>query len=164
MSYEYIRRMSTDSPVFENAYGTVFGGIDMLPKPAAGRLPLLITGRSQQSLEWIAEHGDGWMTYPRPAAHQQSMIEDLRSRNARTGTFDKPVMEPLYVDLLADPDATPTPIHLGLRLGVNGLCDYLLTRQGIGVNHVALNLRFNHADIDDTLERLSTALLPEFST
>ena len=30
----------------------------------AGAVPLLVTGSSRQSLEWIGQHADGWLTYP----------------------------------------------------------------------------------------------------
>ena len=49
--------------------------------------------------------------------------------------------------------------HLGFRSGVNALRDYLLSLQDIGVNHVALNLRFNQAGIEETLQRLADELL-----
>ncbi|MEP0942406.1 MAG: TIGR03571 family LLM class oxidoreductase [Rhizobiaceae bacterium] len=60
----YIRTMAEDYPQLDNANGTTRGNMDMLPKPASGRLPLLITGGSQQHPDWVAQHGDGWMTYP----------------------------------------------------------------------------------------------------
>ncbi|MEL7536133.1 MAG: LLM class oxidoreductase [Pseudomonadota bacterium] len=161
-SYAYIRNMAAQRPSIANGFGHV-AGIDMLPKPVAQRLPLLITGSSQQSNEWIARHADGWMTYPRPANQQLQLIDDFRGRVSAAGDHDKPVMEPLYIDLVADRNAAPQPIHLGLRLGVNALCDYLRTRQQIGVNHVALNLRFNNADIPATLQTLADAVIPEFS-
>lgn len=37
---------------------------ELLPKPAAGPIPLLVTGASGQSPDWIAAHADGWLTYP----------------------------------------------------------------------------------------------------
>ena len=162
-SFDYIRKASEQSPRFESSYGTVSGGMDLLPKPTAGQLPLLVTGSSQQSREWIAANGDGWMTYPRPAAQQASLIRDYRSRIEAAGEPDKPVMEPLYIDLAAHPDAPPAPIHLGLHLGVNRLRDYLKEREAIGANHVALNLRFNRADAEDTLKRLADEILPDFN-
>ncbi|MEM8963281.1 MAG: TIGR03571 family LLM class oxidoreductase, partial [Acidobacteriota bacterium] len=63
-SIDYIQRMWDDAPDFESPHGHPSGGMDMLPKPVGGRLPLLITGGSQQDPEWIAQHGDGWMIYP----------------------------------------------------------------------------------------------------
>lgn len=161
-SYKYIRLMSEERPCFESSFGQVSGGIDMLPKPNNGQLPLLVTGSSQQSHEWIAENGDGWMTYPRPVDQQAHMIREFRSRVDNCGVSDKPVMEPLYIDLAPDPDEPPRPIHLGLHLGINSLRDYLKSRKQIGVNHVALNLRFNNSNIEKTLQKLSNELLPEF--
>jgi len=162
-SYEYIRAMSEDKPNFENTFGHVAGGIDMLPKPMSGQLPLLVTGSSQQSADWVAANGDGWMSYPRPAAPQAQLINQFRSQINKSDTFDKPVMEPLYIDLAPDPDAPPRPIHLGLHLGINPLRDYLKSREQIGVNHVALNLRFNQANSEETLQKLADEILPDFT-
>lgn len=162
-SYTYIRNMQRDFPNFDNAYGTPDGRIDMLPKPVAGKLPLLITGGSQQAPDWIARHGDGWMIYPRAGAMQAKTINDWRAQMKAEGVDDKPVMEPLYIDLVADPTWPPEPIHLGLRLGIDHLQAYLKSRQEIGVNHVALNLRFNQMDIETTLKTLAESILPEFN-
>ena len=161
-SFEYIRQMSKTSPTFANEFGSPQGGMDMLPKPTSGQLPLLITGSSQQDPEWIARNGDGWMTYPRNTAVQARIIQEWRSRVETIGGADKPVMQPLYVDLTEDPDSRPQPIHLGLRLGANHLRDYLKSLEQIGINHVALNLRFNQADIETTLKRLADDILPDF--
>ncbi len=162
-SYDYIRQMADPSPRFENGYGCVTGGIDMLPKPTAGKIPLLVTGSSQQVPDWIAANGDGWITYPRPEDQQGRLIDEYRAQIAAGGGTDKPVMEPLYLDLTSDPDAPPRPIQLGLNVGVRGLRDYLKSREQIGVNHIALNLRFNRADQAATLEKLADEILPGFS-
>jgi len=163
-SYDYIRQMAEDWPRFANEFGAIAGGMDMLPKPVGGKLPLLITGASQQSTDWIAEHGDGWMTYPRSAKYQVGEINKLRQRIQESGGSDKPIMEPFYIDLTEDAGTPPTPIHLGMRLGANALRDYLQSRKEIGVNHIALNLRFNRAPIEETLERLADEVLPEFNS
>lgn len=161
-AYDYIRHMGGDWPQFFNAFGTVPGGMDMLPKPTSDRLPLLITGASQQSSKWIAEHGDGWMTYPRPTRQQAIEIKSLRQEIQLLGQPDKPVMEPFYVDLAEDPDTPPTPIHLGMRLGAKALSEYLHSRREIGVNHIALNLRFNRSGVEAALETIATEILPDF--
>ncbi|MEM1308417.1 MAG: LLM class oxidoreductase [Cyanobacteria bacterium P01_H01_bin.153] len=160
--FEYIRQMGEASPAFENGFGRANGGIDMLPKPTSGRLPLLITGGSQQDPEWIARNGDGWMTYPRNIALQAQIIRDWQARVEAVGSAIKPIMQPLYVDLTDAPDTPPQPIHLGFRLGVNHLRTYLKSLEQIGMNHVALNLRFNQADIETTLTRLADEILPDF--
>jgi luciferase-type oxidoreductase len=162
-SFSYIRHMAQDAPAFDGPYGSLGDGIDMLPKPSCGKLPLLITGSSRQDPEWIARNGDGWMLYPRCVHRQSQVLRDWRARLAASGAGGKPVMEPLYVDLTRDPDTPPQPIHLGLRLGAHHLRSYLHARQDIGVNHVALNLRFNQADVEATLKRLADEVLPDFS-
>ena len=162
-SYDYIRRMAQSRAEFDNPLGSPCGGMDMLPKPACGQIPMLITGGSQQHPDWIAEHGDGWITYPRAVATQARIIDDWRSRILAAGRPDQPASQSLYIDLVADADATPEPIHLGFRSGINALRNYLESLQQIGINHVALNLRFNRADIPDTLHRIADELFPEFS-
>lgn len=103
------------------------------------------------------------MIYPRNTVVQGRIIQEWRSRVEALGSSNKPVMQPLYVDLTGDPDTQPQPIHLGFRLGVNPLRDYLKSLEQIGMNHVALNLRFNQADIETTLKRLADDLLPDFA-
>ena len=162
-SIEYIKQSWGHYPVFENFYGRNDGSIDLLPKPLNTRVPLLITGSSQQAPSWLAENGDGWMIYPRAAQQQKQVIVDWRERIKNAGLFSKPVMQPLYIDLSDDPSEAPSPIHLGFRSGINYLKEYLVELEGIGVNHVALNLRFNQSCIDDTLSRLADKLLPMFT-
>ena len=135
----------------------------MLPKPLAGKLPVLITGGSQQDPDWLAANGNGWMTYPRNLPVQERIVTDYRERVRRLGGFEKPVMQPLYLDLCKDADAPAELIHLGFRAGIKALRDHLKALESIGVNHVALNLRFNSANIETTLKRLAGELLPDFS-
>ncbi|SMX31385.1 LLM class oxidoreductase [Actibacterium lipolyticum] len=162
-SVDYLRAMAEHYPRLDAAQGTLSGQIDMLPKPTAGRVPLLITGGSQQSPDWVAQNGDGWMTFPRDAASQGRVVADYRRRISEAGLPDKPVMQSLYVDLVDRADAPPRPIHLGFQSGTDFLRQYLNEVQHLGINHVALNLRFNSANIEDTMQRLADALLPEFS-
>ena len=103
--------------------------MDMSLKPVAGRLPLLRTGGSRQTPERVAEHGDGWMTYPR----------DIPSRSRVISAYAW--MQSLCADLLDDPDAAPRPIRLGFASGIKKLRRYLNNLETIGVNHVTLNLR-----------------------
>jgi luciferase-type oxidoreductase len=163
-SYAYIRKMAEVAPRFENGFGNPGGGMDLLPKPVAGHLPMLITGGSQQDPAWIAQNGDGWMTYPRNMRQQADVIETYRRRIAAAGMPDKPVMQPLYIDLQKDPDAPARPIHLGFSTGIRSLRAYLKSLEDIGVNHVGLNLRFNQTDIETTLKQLAEELLPDFQS
>lgn len=166
-SFAYIRHMTEEYPAFRNGHGTLTQRADMLPKPLGNRIPMLITGGSQQSPEWVAANGDGWMTYPRNVDAQTRLISEYRGRVTESRTADhddhsKPVMQSLYIDLVDVPNAEPRPIHLGFRSGINYLRMYLQGLRSAGVNHVALNLRFNQADIEDTVKRLGDELLPDF--
>lgn len=161
-SIAYIQRMGENEATFDNPYGSPGGGIDMLPKPAGGKLPLLITGSSQQDPDWLAANGDGWMTYPRSADQQARVIADWRARTEMLGQRAKPAMQSLYIDVVDDPNAPAHPIHLGFRSGVNFLLAYLRSLEETGINHVALNLRFNQANIERTLQRLADDVLPDF--
>ena len=163
-SFDYIRAMADDFPAFETAQGASQGGMDMLPKPMSGKLPLLVTGGSRQHPDWVAQNSDGWITYPRDAAAQPQAIADFRRRVATHGGPDKPVMQSLYVDLVSDPDAAPRPIHLGFQAGTTFLRRYLEALQEAGVNHVALNLQLNAGDTEATMKQLADDILPAFPT
>lgn len=163
-SLAYIRAMGETSPQIANGFGAVEPPVNMLPKPAGAKLPLLITGSSRQSPDWIAQNGDGWMTYPRAGLAQDRVLRDWRDRLARLRQPPKPVLQPLYVDLATDPDEPPSPIHLGLRSGHRPLLRYLKQLRDIGVNHVALNLRFSTGAVQHTLEQLAEHILPGFNT
>ena len=162
-SFEYIKRMWETAPAFENTYGKPYGGMDMLPKPISGRFPMMITGGCQQMPDWLASNGDGWVTYPRNIQAQQRLIISWRTRAAELDAPYKPVSQSLYIDLVDDKNAAPEPIHLGFRSGVSYLRDYLKSLEDIGVNHVAINLRFNQADSETTLKRLSDEILTSFA-
>ncbi|MEO0403038.1 MAG: LLM class oxidoreductase [Pseudomonadota bacterium] len=162
-SMAYMRAVARENPHHDGTHGRLDGHIDILPKPVAGPIPMLITGGSRQSPDWVAGHGDGWITYPRDATSQGRVIAEYRARVAAAGKVDKPVMQSLYVDLLDDPNSEPRPIHLGFQSGTAFLLAYLQQIQALGVNHVALNLRFNAADIDATLHRIADHILPHLA-
>lgn len=162
-AFSYIHALGKDFPRYTGAHGTLDGQLDMLPKPVASHVPTLITGGSRQDPEWVAQNGDGWMTYPRDPLAQKREIASYRQRSLDAGAPIKPVMQSLYVDLVEDATAPPRPIHLGFCSGANFLRTYLRDIQSAGVNHVALNLRFNQNEIERTLEQIATTILPEFS-
>ncbi|MGV6831621.1 MAG: LLM class oxidoreductase [bacterium] len=160
-AFQYIRKVEDEFPVLtNNEFGTLNGEADVLPKSLNGKIPMLITGYSQQSLAWNAENGDGWMYYPRNLYQQQYTIREWRELIPQT--HSKPFMQPLYVDLHEDDDFRPQPIHLGFKIGAHHLVTYFQHLQDIGVNHVAVNLRFNTDQIEHTLEQLATKVLPHF--
>lgn len=162
-SFEIIRNAQNKFPkIASQYYGNTNGQIDILPKPTAQKIPMLMTGYSRQSLEWNAANADGWMSYPKNLYQQQNLISEWRTLVAQTASHNKPFMQPLYIDLTEKADFAPQPIHLGLRLGVEYLIEYLNHLKSVGVNHIAFNLRFNNRNIEETLEQIAKYVLPQF--
>lgn len=162
-AFQYIRKAQESYPSLKTKhFGDLDGQIDILPKATTHKIPMLLTGHSRQSIDWNAEHSDGWMSYPRDLNTLRYTIDEWRSKIPESQQHDKPFMQPLYVDLQENVDFKPQPIHLGLKLGVNYLVEYLENLRHTGVNHVALNLRFNTDKIESTLEKLAESVLPHF--
>lgn len=162
-AFNYIRKSQEDFPILEtNHFGNLKGDVDVLPKATSHKIPMLVTGHSRQDLEWIAEHADGWMYYPRNLYMQQYNIEQWREATAKIHNTSKPFMQPLHIDLMKDDDFQPQHIHLGFRLGVKYLLEFLNHLKELGVNHVGINLRFNSRGMEETLEQLAKEVLPQF--
>ena len=96
-NFRVIREVLADEfPRVRSAYGTLSGTADLVPKPA-GRLPILVTGSSRQGLEWIAEHSDGWITYPRPVGRQARARRALAGRRGSRGAGRVQAIRPVVV-------------------------------------------------------------------
>jgi luciferase-type oxidoreductase len=152
--------LAEEFPTVRSSYGSLFGTADLVPKPI-GRIPILVTGNSLQSLEWIAEHADGWITYPRSLDRQAEFVASWREAvaAAAAGVF-KPFVQSLYVDLTEDPDQPPEPIHLGFRAGRNFLFSFLDGLRVAGVNHVILNFKYAVRDVTEILEEIGQEIVP----
>lgn len=162
-SFMLLRRvLQTRFPEIDSPLGSIHD-VDVLPKPVTDTLPLLVTGSSRQPMEWIATQSDGWITYPRPLAAQTDVIAMWKRLTAEAvpGQF-KPFVQSLYIDLTDDPHTTPTPIHLGFRLGRTGLIELLKKLESHGVNHVILNLKYNTRPAGEVLEELGAEVVPLF--
>ncbi|MCW3006659.1 MAG: class flavin-dependent oxidoreductase [Solirubrobacterales bacterium] len=160
---EYVGRVLEEtSPTIESPFG-VLRGADLLPKPTYGHIPVAVTGSSRQSVEWIAAHSDAWMMYPRGPQLQERVISAWRSavRDA-AGIEFKPFGQSLFIDLTDDPDAEPQPIHLGYRLGRRPLVEFLELLRQIGVNHVALNLKYATRPAAEIVDELAREVVPRF--
>ena len=156
--------LAEEFPTVRSTYGMLSGTADLVPKPA-GRLPILVTGSSRQSLEWIAEHSDGWITYPRPLERQAELAARWRAAVAAAapGVF-KPFAQSLYVDLTDDPDRPPEPIHLGFRGGRNVVFRFLDGLRAAGVHHVILNFKYAARPAEEVLERVGREILPRLES
>lgn len=150
-------------PTIASSRTTLGGTADLVPKPITP-VPMLVTGHSGQSLEWIANHADGWITYPRGLQRQADVAAQWRAAVdiAAPGVF-KPFVQSLYIDLSDDPDAAPTPIHLGFRAGRHVVLGFLEALRAIGVNHVILNFKYSTRTASDVLEEIGAQILPQLA-
>jgi luciferase-type oxidoreductase len=150
-------------PRVRSRFGLVEGA-DVIPKPVASHVPLLVTGHSQQDLAWIARHADAWMSYPRGLEVQAQVVHRWRStvEAVLPGQY-KPFVQSYFIDLVDNPNEPPTPIHLGHRLGRNALMTHLRGSHRIGVDHLIFNLKYGKRPAAEVLEELAQYVLPEFT-
>lgn len=162
-SFFYIKALQGDFPAYSSKfYGETNGGIDLVPK-FHQKTPMLVTGHSGQSLDWIAEHSDGWLYYPRDFNTLTLVMQQWKASLDKTEQNWKPFMQSLYVDLTKDSKATPKPIHLGFKSGTDYLNTHLRTLEAAGVNHVILNLKYGSRPAGDMIEEIGEKVIPYFS-
>lgn len=155
------------APSIQSSLGQL-SGLDLLPKPAIGNIPLVVTGSSRQSLDWIAEHSDGWLTYPDSTTDmggRQRLANKISAwRDKIPGGMFKPHMTNEWIDLVEDADYPRTPLRNGfiLRTGRKGLIQLLEEWQEIGVNHAALGMQFSSRPPAEVIQELAEEVLPLF--
>lgn len=145
-------------PEVESTYGEMDGTLDVVPKPTTETLPLLVTGRARQSLDWIAEHGDGWLHYQLPLNTLESVLGDWREATDER----KPFAQGLHVHLDADPTAGMSHVHQGFAAGSEWFVDHLGSLAELGVDHVAINVRGSDRDVRSVLEEFSDEVMARF--
>jgi len=123
---------------------------------------MVVTGNSQQSIEWIAENADGWIVYPRPLQQQNQMAARWREMVTEfSGDQFKPFGQSFYIDLASNPNEPSTAIHLGFRAGRNIFLKFLYALRSAGVHHIILNLKYGSRSASDVLEEIGQRVLPE---
>ncbi|MGG0550365.1 TIGR03571 family LLM class oxidoreductase [Priestia megaterium] len=165
-NFDFLNRLlKEEQPTIESKSGIMDGSsMRLIPKPVT-TIPTMVTGFSQQSIEWIASQGDGWIQYPRAIQEQASLIQTYRELSERKspGVF-KPFTQTLYIDLSENPDEQPTQIPLGFRLGRNHLLDLLYKFQAIGVNHLVFVPYFAKRPMEEMIQEIGEEILPHFPT
>ncbi|MED2752297.1 LLM class oxidoreductase [Bacillus thuringiensis] len=133
---------------------------DVIPKPLLNDIPILSTGYSGQTVEWLAENTDGWIFYAQEANRQLELIKLWRKL---TVSF-KPFSQPLVINLLENQMASPypIPIKVGFTSGHKFLIDYLYALQSMGVNHVILVLKNVNRPITEVIQELGEYVVPHF--
>lgn len=148
-------------PEVESRFGKLHKS-NLVPKPNK-RIPVFMTGYCQQSLDWIAEHGDGWMFYPQRPDQQQKTIQSYREKVAYyDGDVFKPFFMPLPLELAEDPYHDPEKIPAGYRIGRYALRALLEEYRSIGVNHMILGLSKNKRPVGEVMQELGEEIVPHF--
>ncbi|WP_210766198.1 LLM class flavin-dependent oxidoreductase [Corynebacterium vitaeruminis] len=149
-------------PEIRSPFGTLHGA-DLLPKPTHQRVPVFITGTSRQSVEWIAENGDGWLFYTLPLEQQQLNIKRWRRLTADKGEPGwKPFNQATYLDLSEDPHEAASPIHQGFRVGREALVELMNGWQDAGVDQLMINFKQSTRPIAEVLDELAEYVVPLF--
>lgn len=144
-------------------FGLFRGNLDVVPKPLQGQLPMIVVGRSQQELPWIACHTDAWMYYFVDPLRTSMIAQSWREAvTEQCGEVFKPFAQGLFFDLLPDPDAPVRPIHSGMAAGRNALIAYLEQLRAVGVNHVAFNMKASSRPAQEVMQELAEFVLPHF--
>jgi len=129
---------------------------DVLPRPRqTGGVPLVIVGRAQQELDWIAAHADAWFVPPRPLGALESLAADWRIAGETAGGPTKPLLQPVRLVLDADPGAPLREVRGVTTGGLRAFRDHLRRLHDGGIDHVALNLRLSRRPIPDVLSELA---------
>lgn len=125
-------------PVFRGRYYRV-EGIGFEPKPAGGRIPILIGGNGTAALRRSARLGDGWHPIDMPAARLATALEQLDALCAARGRPRREIQLSMRCSLritrrpLAEGE-WPAPLHGTLDHVVGELQAY----QRLGMDHAAL--------------------------
>jgi luciferase-type oxidoreductase len=126
-------------------------------------VPLIAVGSGGQSVDWIARHAIGWMTYHREPEAQRGRYSMWRAAVDRVSpAVFRAFGVAMRLDLSSDPDERPAPISLGYRTGRSGLSAVLRAMRAGGTHHVTLNLSTHGRAPRDVIEELAAEVLPEF--
>ncbi len=161
-NYFYLKALMDHFPVHKSDhFGEVVGNIDLLPKYES-QTPILVTGYSGQSLDWIAEYAEGWLYYPRDFKFLRQSMQNWKTALKNKGHQWKPYMQSLYVDLLNNDNTKPAPIHLGFKAGSEHTIAHLKLLEAHGVNHVIINLKYGSRPAAEVLEEFGEFVMPHF--
>jgi len=146
-----------DFPEIEGSWGELDGDLDLVPTPTTDTVPLLPTGRARQSMDWLGEHGDGWLFYHLPNDTLDSFLADWR---AVAG--EKPYAMAVRTVLADDPTADPEPVHQGYRAGIEWFREYVHELDDLGVDHLLVGVsEAGDGDPERALTRFAEGVLDE---
>lgn len=168
--YMFRALIASNQQAIDSPLGVIGKNIQLLPKAVNNSIPLLVTGSSKQSMDWIGENADGWLTYPTPTDTTEGVLKlksKIDSWRAKIPTVEfRPHITNEWIDLVEDPDYPRTALRGGfvLRTGRKGLVNLLEEWQSIGVNHAALGIQYSERAASDVIQELAEDVLPLFPT
>ncbi|EKE32524.1 luciferase family protein [Salimicrobium jeotgali] len=159
-SFDFFKRaISEEYPALESPMGKLDKS-NLVPKPSSP-IPLLMTGYCQQTFDWIAENGDGWMFYPQAPEKQKEMVASYREKAAEFhGDEFHPFIMPLPVQLEENEDAPLSKIPAGYRGGRKAIVDILKEYREIGVNHIMFNLAKSERPVEEVIHEFKEYIIP----
>ncbi|MYS23909.1 TIGR03571 family LLM class oxidoreductase [Streptomyces sp. SID4948] len=165
-SLAYFRAaLETRFPDIDSPLGRM-QGTDLLPKPVHGRIPVLMTGRGRQEVDWIAANTDGWLYYTPPFQEQAENIRrwrELTGEDAGDGSRGfKPYAQATSLDLSENPLALPRRIHQGYAVGRTTFLEMLHAWQGMGVDQLMINFKQSRRPVAEVIDELAEYVLPDF--
>lgn len=140
-------------------YGQLTGSLDLVPKPAAPRLPTVVVGMAGQTMGWIAENTDGVLWYLTDPARIPDIVTQWRA--ACAGMPFKPYGYGTFFDLDRNPNLPLQPGRV-MRAGRNTLIELWKRQEGQGVSHVALNFKPQTRPASEVIDELGEYVLPHF--
>ncbi len=134
----------------------------LLPRQNAS-IPMLAVGSGGQSVDWIARHSLGWMTYHREPQAQRGRYSMWRAAvdRAASGAF-RAFGVAMRLDLGNDANEPATDISLGYRTGRRALVALLHEMRESGTHHVTLNIASERRPARGIIEEVAAYVLPEF--
>ena len=130
-------------PELDGDWGELDGALNLVPEPTTESLPLLPTGHARQSVDWIADHGDGWLFYHLPEETLESYLGEWREKAG-----EKPYAMAVRTNLADDPTAEPEHVHQGYRAGVEWFREYFERLAEAGVDHVLVSPAGDNPEAD----------------
>jgi len=157
----YKKIIQSESEDFQTSMGEL-ENVTLVPTPT-NDIPIFITGYAQQTLDYVAEQGDGWMFYPQSLDKQEALISQYRTMaDAYQPERFKPFFQPIVMDLHEHPDKEPEKIKLGYQLGRHSLIEWLKKHEEIGVNHVMISLAHSTRPAEEVMKEMGEEVIPYF--
>jgi luciferase-type oxidoreductase len=141
-------------------YGQLDGNLELVPKPFAKRLPMVVVGRARQDMNWIAQNTDGWIGHFSDFGKMRELLAAWRTGSEGLGF--KPYGYGGFFEIVDDANAPLQKAGNRIIVGRNRLIDLWSMQQEQGVNHVAINLKPSRRPAEEIMQELAEFVLPQF--